>query len=300
MRRKLIRGVVLLLCLGLLAACADTETNEIGLEYSGGAVQDKAFVRLIQPGATAKGKGVGNKVYKYRTDQRSYIADEDPEKGDTGPVTVVSADDVQMLVEYQLYFTLNRDEKVLRKFHETIGVKGDGAYIHTGDDPDAGWVRMLRDYFEPQINRSLERAALASKWRDLYADENARRGFQDATVTLLGEAIKNVVGDQYFCGPGYTGPGSKCGTYTFTVGKPRPVNDDIVKAVESEQTAAAATVAQTQRNAEIAARVEGERKVVELYGPQWSVLRDAIAQGKVPQIILDTGGRVTVPNTPAR
>jgi hypothetical protein len=262
-------------------------TNEIGLIYTGGLTEDKKFKGFLKAGATWEGVGWGSKVYRYRTDQRSYIGGE--RKGaDAPPIVVVSKDGVRLKTDYQLYFKLNRDEKTLRKFHEDIGVKTEA---WTKD----GWVAMLQQYFEPQIERSMEAAALAYDMRPLRSTEEARVSFQNDTIGRLKEAIKEVIGDEYFCGPSYNGPGTKCGAFTFTVGKPEPVNEEIVAAIEAEQTAVAQTLAQEQTNARISKELEVERELVKLYGPDGALLREAIKSGKVSNFIVDSTGRISVP-----
>ena len=287
-RRKfvlLLLGVVLVFAGG---ACGleGSETNEIGLVYSGGWIEDKAFKEFLPPGSTSKATGFGSKTYRYRIDQRSYRGDNKNNGADAGPVVVVSQDDQRLRVDYQLYFKLNQDQKVLRKFHENIGVK-------TKAWTDEGWRQMLRDYFEPQIERSMEAAALSFNWRDLYAKEEVRVAFQNDAITRIKQAITEVVGDDYFCGPAYTGGASGCGDFTMTVGKPEPVNEGLVAAIEAEQTNVAATTAQEQANQRIVKELEVERTLVELYGAQGALLREAIKSGKVQQFIIDPSGRTT-------
>jgi hypothetical protein len=260
-----------------------SETNEIGLIYEGGVVQEKSFKGILKPGSTYESVGWGSEVYRYRIDQRSFIAAPEGKQRDVGPVQVVSADDVRLNVEYQLYFKLNQDEKVIRKFHENLGVK-------TKAWTDDGWTQMLNEYFAPQIERAMEAAALKGNWRDLYASEEARVAFQNETVTNLKRNIKDVIGDDYFCGPSYDGK-NECGEFTFTVGKPEPTNGDIIAAIEAEQTAVTKTIAQEQENARIRAELEVERELVQLYGAQGALLREAIRSGKVQQFIVDNSGR---------
>lgn len=295
MKGRVVLGV---LSVALLASgCGRTGSaiNEIGLVYSGGLVQEKGFKGFLRPGATWESVGWGSKVYRYRTDQRSFIAAPQGKQRDIPPVQVVTDDDVRMLVEFQMYFKLHwNDEKVMRQFHENLGVK-------TEAWTDDGWKRMLNEYFAPQIERALEAVGLKHKWRDLYASEEARVGFQNEAVQRVKENLREVigVGADYFCGPAYTGgKDSECGEFTFTVGKPEPANTDIVAAIESEQTAVARTTAQQQENARIDAQLQAEREIVALYGPQGAVerernavLREAVASGKVSQIIIDNSGR---------
>lgn len=289
MKNKIVRGVTLVVLLAMVTtfggACGleSSETNEIGLVYSGGWTEDKEYQGILRPGATNNSTGYGSTTYRYRTDQRSMITDIDLK----API-VVSKDVVQLSVPFQLYFKLNQDEKILRKFHENLGVK---TKAWTND----GWKQMLNEYFAPQIERSLEAAALKHDWKPLYASEDARKAFETDSIALIKQAITEVIGDEYFCGPAYTGAKGTCGDFTLTVGKPSPINAEIVAAIEAEQTARAETIAQEQKNAKIRAELEAERELVALYGPQGALLREAIRSGKVTQIIVDSTGRVSVP-----
>ena len=293
MPKRIAAALVLVILAGAGSGCgrAGSAINEIGLIYTGGVVEDKAYKGLLKPGATWNPVGWGSAVYRYRIDQRSLIAGPGGgrEQGpDLPPVTVVSDDDVRLNVDFQLYFKLNREEKTLRKFHENLGVKTDAWTTE-------GWLQMLREYFSPQIERAMEAEALRYKWRDLFGKEDTRIEFQNATVTRLKDHIREVIGDDYFCGPAYNGPGSECGSFTFTVGKPTPVNEDIVRAVESEQTAVARTVAQEQENTRINKELEVERTLVALYGAQGALLREAIKSGKVTFMPIPPGTDIAVP-----
>ena len=291
-RIALVSAAILLVVLTGACGLENSETNEIGLVYSGGIIEDKKFKEFLPAGSTNKSTGYGSKTYRYRIDQRSYRADSKGNGADTAPAVVVSNDDQRLRVDYQLYFKLNQDEKILRKFHENIGVK-------TEAWTDEGWTQMLRDYFEPQIERSLEAAALGFNWRDLYASEESRVAYQNDAISRIKSAITDVIGDDYFCGPAYTGKGSRCGDFTMTVGKPEPVNEGLVAAIEAEQTNVAATQAQEQKNAQIRAELEAEKELVALYGPQGALLREAIRSGKVQTFIVDPNDLATVNTPPA-
>lgn len=278
--------VVVLAVVGSSAlTLADSEINERCLIYSGGIVEDKAYTGVLEPGATAESIGFGSTTYCYRTDQRSYIGA--VEGGDTGSVEVASNDDVRLVVDYQLYFKLNQEEDTLRKFHENLGVK-------TEAWEEEGWREMLRQYFEPQIARAMEKAALNHDWRDLYGSEEARLAFQQETVTNLRANIRDVIGDDYFCGPAYDGPGTDCGAFTFTVSKPVPTNPSIIESVEAEQRAKADTLAQEQENQRIAKELEAERTLVELYGSDGALLREAIRNGQVQIMVVPEGSQTPI------
>ena len=278
----------LLLPLCLLAGCglAGTEINETGLVYTGGISQDKEFREILPPGKTATSVGMGSEVYRYRTDQRSYIAGTE---GDTNPVEVVSKDGVRMRVGYQLYFKLNRDPKVLQAFHENLGVK-EQAWT-----PE-GWVSMLKVYFEPQIGRAMEIAALKENWRDLFSSEEARKSFQVETISNLKDQMNEVIGGDYFCGPAYEGPDDACGDFTLSVDKPEVVNMQIVEAIEAEQRAGQEVAAQVQENERIRKELEAQREQIAALGPNMYVLLEAIRSGKdIGLMQLPQGANVTVP-----
>lgn len=290
MRKRWRGGLLAAVMLALAGGACGYESSKINercLVYSGGITEDAKFQEFMEPGRNNKSVGFGSTAYCYRTDQRSYIGR--AEQGtDTGPVQVVSKDDVRMLAEYQLYFKLNMDDEVLKAFHTNLGVK-------TEAWTEDGWTQMLREYFEPQIERSLEAAALQHDWRPLYANEEARAAFNRDTVENLKRNIREVIGGNYFCGPSYAGPGTECGDFTFTVGKPRPENGDIVAAIEAEQTAKARLDAQATENNRIAAQVNGERELVALYGADNAVLLEAIRSGKVETFVVDPGGNTATP-----
>lgn len=282
-------GLMVLALLGTTACgLASSKINEICLIYTGGLTQDAEFEKLLKPGSNNNSIGVGSTPYCYKIDQRSYIATNEEGKGDRGAVEAVSSDTVRLGVEYQLYFTLNQEEEILKEFHENLGVK-------TEAWNSEGWTQLLQEYVEPQIERAIETAALNYKWRDLYSSEEARKEFQRTVVTNVQNNLKEVIGNDYFCGPSYTEQGDDCGDFTFTVGKPYPLNQDIVAAVESEQTAAANTNSQEQKNAQIEAEIRGKQQIVNLYGPEGALLYEAIKNGQIQFMVLPSDGTVSVP-----
>lgn len=269
-----LRLTALIILATLLAGCgfADSEINEIGLIYSGGLVEDKEYQGLLEAGSTNNQIGVGSTVYRYPTDQRSWVTGQDAE-----PIDTVSDDGIRLRVPYQLYFKLNIDEDTLRAFHENIGIKTE-AWTREG------WVEMLNTYFDPQVDRAIDEAALKFQWRELFASEETRVEFQREVVTSLQRKINEVVGGDYFCGPQYNGPDSECGTYTFTVGKPEPTNPDLVKAIEQEQVNQTRVAAQEAENLRIEAELKAKQQEVALYGPEvyaWLKAIDAAREAGV-------------------
>lgn len=267
----------------LLSGCslASSAINETCLIYSGGITQDKEFEKVLVAGATNNGIGVGSDSYCYRNDQRSWLSGQDAPE-----VTVVSKDEINLNVPYQLYFKLNTTEEVLVEFHENIGVKTEAWRTD-------GWINMLNTYFGPQVDRAMDEAALNFTWRDLRSDEATRREFQEDVVLSLKTKINEVIGGDYFCGPDFV-EGGNCGDFTFTVGKPEPTNQDLIAQIEQEQINDASVKSQESENRRIIAELEARRIEIELYGREGYVcIRQAeiaAAAGVAPPVCLFTGG----------
>lgn len=236
---------------------ASSEINETCLVYTGGITEDKVFEKVLTPGSTNNQIGMGSNTYCYPNDQRSWVSGQDAPE-----VTIVSNDEVNLTVPYQLYFTLNTSEEVVVEFHENIGVKTEAWKAE-------GWKAMLDTYFAPQVDRAMDEAALKYDWRELRSSEEARQAFQREVVSSLKRKVTEVIGGDYFCGPGYTGlEGSVCGDFTFTVGKPEPTNKSLVQSIEQEQVNSTKVAAQEAENLRIEAELRAVKQQIDLLGPE--------------------------------
>jgi hypothetical protein len=247
----------------LLIGCADTATNEIGLSYGGGPFEDKGYQGTLDPGLTAKVVGIGDAVYRYRIDQRSWIGRNCDEPGcaDRAEIEFVSKDGIRMTAPIDVYFTLRQDEEALRRFHEEIGLK-------TQAWTEEGWVEMLRTYFDPSLDRGIDSAGLAYDWRPLREDEGIRNEFATRASEQFSEELERATGGNYFCSPNYQKPEDDCGQISFAIGQPTPVDAKVVEAVEAEQTANARTqsLAAEERRAEAEARAR--QVLIDQVGPE--------------------------------
>jgi hypothetical protein len=317
--RRAFAALVLLGLLGTGCSLADSKTNEVGLVFSGGITQDRKFIACLPSGANSNSIGAGNTYVVYRTDQRSFIAatdkDGNPAEGaDTVEPVVVSKDNIRLTVPYQLYFKLNQEcdpEKAgggtLVAFHNNLGTKNEAWVGGEGDpkNPADGWTEMLHATFRPQIERSLERAALQHPWLALYSSEEARNKMQADTVTYLKEALREVVGAgaDYFCGPGYEGPikGSEeenaknCGDFSMTIGKPTPVDAGVAAGLEGAEANRGKVAQQEQENARAAKELEQRQKEIDALGPDNYVLLEGIRSGKVSVMVVPRGTNAQIP-----
>ena len=184
----LVLFVILIIVLFNIFNFASTDTNRIGLHYGGGVVEAKKFKSIIPPGSTNKLIGPGDTLYTYPIDQRSYIIGGDGADTDAADeVTVVSKDNVRLGVRVQVYFTLNRDQDVIKSFHERIGLKTE-AY------EESGWNDMLQSYFRPQIDRALAAVATNYAWAELYNNEAKKSAFQTAAAKEFTRLLPAAVG----------------------------------------------------------------------------------------------------------
>jgi SPFH domain / Band 7 family len=283
-----VAAVVLLLFLGYVFNFADTDANRIGLHYGGGVIEDKKFKSIIAPGSTNKLIDPGDTVYTYPIDQRSYIiGGEGADSSTDDEVTVVSRDNVRLGVRVQVYFTLNRDEKTLRSFHERIGLETD---VYT----ERGWNDMLQSYFRPQIDRALAAVATSYAWAELYNNESKKALFQTAAAKEFTRLLPAAVGGDCFCGPSYTGE-NPCGELSFTIQKPTPLDKGIIDGLEAKQRAELAKQAQEQKNEQVNVELRSVRSQVALLGPQGYLLKSAIESGKIQFMVIPQNGNVSIP-----
>ena len=280
--------IVVIIALVKIFNFANTATNEIGLHYGGGIIEDRKFKSIIAPGSTNKRIGPGDTFYVYPIDQRSYIiggAGADSSAEDE--VTVVSKDNVRLGVRVQVYFTLNRDPAVLQNFHERIGLKTD-AYT------DSGWLTMLQAYFRPQIDRALAAVATNYAWAELYNNEAKKAQFQTAAAKEFTRLLPAAVGGDYFCGPSYNGANS-CGELSFTIQKPNPMDKGIIDGIEAKQRSELARQAQEQKNQQVNVELQSVRAQVALLGAQGYLLKSAIESGKIQFMVIPQNGNVSIP-----
>lgn len=197
----------------LLTGCSltSTQVNEIGLEYSGGLTEDKAFVRLVQPGATNQGKGFGNEVYRYPNDQRNYRFSADGLADVAAAIVVPSREGTRVVIEGIISFKLciapfNNPTAViddwggtdpeayatcLKTFHENIGLKTQAWTFE-------GWNAMLQEFLRPAINVSVTRSSRSFTIDELLATEALDRFNTQIADTLPSELASKMNGEFFY------------------------------------------------------------------------------------------------------
>ncbi|MBG0828898.1 hypothetical protein HS041_14080 [Planomonospora sp. ID67723] len=297
--RRLLRWFLLALgavvVLGfLLSGCTrvSTQPDEVVLHYAGGTFEAIKFEKCINPSSGATLLGPGDTGYSYPFGQRTFDFS-GADGAESKPLSVVSKDNVEMLVSGVATFTLNTDCKTLQQFHEKIGLKF-RSYFDDGESE--GWRRMLGTYMRIPLDRALDAASQEFEWRGLFNDPKVKQAWEARVGTLAREFIKETAGADYFCSQNYAGSGD-CGDISLTIQKPEPP-DALVDALAAEQAAKAENVAQAQRNAKVRTEIESIKDLVRVLGPDGAVLWQAIQKGQVTVVPVPQGSdlNITPPN----
>ena len=287
----------------LLTGCSTISTgpDQVALHYSGGSFDDKAFENCV-PTSTRNIDGPGDGHYTYPTSQRSYVA-AGGDGNESGPVLVVSKDNVEMAAPVTVTFTLNTscaEVKVgdrtypggmLQVFHERLGnryaaywnIDEEGAA--TADGAPRGWINLLRFAIGQPLDQAYDRTAQSQTWRDLWNNPATKT----AVESDLAGTLQALVDKQ---------TGAPAGEHFFVVqqvlvAKPDPTNEALRKAVADEQAAvSAAQSAKAKADAEKAvaeaqvgvavAQAQGYKAEVDVLGAEAWVRKYAIDKGVNP------------------
>ncbi|MEW9530682.1 SPFH domain-containing protein [Microbispora sp. NPDC049125] len=272
----------------LAAGCAQTDANEIALNYSGGPIEGVNFLRCIKPNSVQP-LGFDDSAYVYRYGQVPFDFSADP-GAQRGPIEIVSRDNVKMTVSGIANFALNTTCEKLRSFHESIA-KGYG--IDFGDDNNPpGWKELTVRYVGQPLARAMNEAAQGYDVAALYNDAKTYTEWAAKVGTLAGKYIQELTGDQYFCAPTYRGTG-QCGDMVLILQKPDPP-DDMEKAMASRQTAKMQQLAQEQVNARVETELKSLRDLKGVLGAQWAVIYQLAKDGKVRTVPVPFGGNLNV------
>lgn len=298
MTRKLAPLALAALAIAATAACAsvNTEPDEVAVVYNAARGSATTFSRCV--GASARqGVSASDNTWTYPAGQRFFKFSSDP-GAESGALSVVSKDNVQMEVTGVALFALNTSCQTLRQFHERIGLKT-GAYFYgteTAADSSApdtrGWASMLATYFQQPLDRALDAAAQEFEWKKLFNDPAAKQAWEQRVGVLFAQFVKETTGGAYFCGPNYAGAGD-CGQVQLNLNKPEPPAS-LVEAMASEQAAKQQNLAQRQLNARVKTELESIKDLVKVLGPDGYVLYQAIKDGKVTVVPIPAGGAINV------
>lgn len=266
---KLIRMAGLIAALSLIAACAETKTDEVGLFYNQGPFEGESFEKMVEPGS-GQVFVWNDQIVKLPINQRDYtfcddVRTRDNKNGCDAPaIRVTALGGAELAFSGGITFELNTgDEEVVRQFYEEVCRKFDC----TDDD---GWDEMLRVNMRGPIEDALQEEIRGFSVDALYAGtpaegENLDEGealsilsrVSDALADKLKETINDYTGGAFFCGPAYDRSKPKeCPDFEFIITEVRPTNDSVVQAFDKNVASRQAVV--DARNRAEAERVEAE------------------------------------------
>lgn len=260
----------LVLGVGLVAGCStiSTEPDQRGLHYEAGPWSDTTFENCVNPG-TRNVDGPGDDHYRYPAGQRTY--DFSGGNGaESGPIEIVSKDNLAMKVRGVMTFELNGNCQMLKKFHEQIGLK----YHANVDDNENGWDKMLAVYLKQPLARAMNQVSKQFNWADLYSNPKTKRQWEEAVIKALPTYVRNQAGDDYFVKIG------------LTLQQPNPPAK-VVSALTDAQEAVQQAKAAEQQNKKIDIQAKGIKDLVKVLGPQGYVLYKAIEDGRIKVVVAD-------------
>lgn len=285
-------GLIALLVL-VLAGCASTTTqpDQRALHYDAGPIAGAPDFETCFGPAERSIDDIGDQHYTYPYGQRTFDFS-NGKTADSGPITVVSRDNVTMTVTGVATFALNPDCETLREFHERIGLKYEAW-------TQEGWDELLSVYLKQPMDKAMDAVSKKYGYRELYSDPEVKEQWEAEVGRLVAAEVEALTGDPYFCNPDFrAAEGQSCGDLQVTIQTPIPP-ENIVNALTAEQEAVAQNEAQKQKNATVQTELESIRALVAVLGPEGYVLYRAVLDGNVQVVPVPSGVGVNiVPTAP--
>lgn len=262
--------VILAVLFGVIAisgcSVAKDDTQHQGLHYKGGAFSATTYANCIKPG-TRGYDGPGDKHYYYPAGQRTFSFN-----GGAGaeakPIAVTDTTGQEIDIPGYVTFTLTSDCKLLRQFHEKIGLKYH-AYTTKGDgDQPEGWTNFLLDYLDTPLQQAMNKAAQdAPSWKALYTNTAVQQQFEADVKADLPGLVTAALGGNYLT------------VNAVQITKP-DVSDALKQSIENRNIAEQDNAAQKQKNA----------KILTQYDTIKSCLKTGLSESSCTLIFLEQSG----------
>jgi hypothetical protein len=199
-----------------VGAWKSVPADKVVLHYTGGPIEGEHFVKVVDPGSGTRFFGLLDNAYELPATQRNYIMSKHPDEGDTRRAEYVGAPAADKVVtewESATYFKMNTGPAVLRRFFEQICLK----YGCTDLSPGGGWDHMLADTFRQQIVAAIQEQARQYSSEQIYADPDTLRRMQTDIGASLKKRVNDVLGGEFFCGPGFRREAPGCPEFSFVI-----------------------------------------------------------------------------------
>lgn len=239
----------------------------------------------VQVGAGAEAKKVkgckppnerawfGNdNYYYYPLNERYWEAQQ--EGGDGGRFSVITKDSVKLLMPVTIQFNFKTDCDTLTEFYTKFGRRST-AYLKESGEPENNdqWNKMLKSLVATPADTTLDRIIQDYNWRDVWQDPATRTEIESKLQEALTSASSLMV---------QRAQGEYFEDISVLIGQPSPP-DELVAAVEAEQTAVAkaraaeaqAAAEEAQARAEVSvaqAQADKQREVIRGFGGEENYL----------------------------
>jgi hypothetical protein len=279
--------VALLFAPGFVSGLKKTPKNRIGISYGGGPFESAHFQRIVQPGSSLFFNGFFDPLYLYPSDQQNYIISLTKGVGATrSPDSVVAptADRVAVTYQVAVYFTLNT--KLLRQFHEQLGLRYK-AYT------SQGWYNLVRDTFRQQIENALQEETRQIQVADLYGSADKLVGLQTRVQQKISQRLQSALGARFFCSPAFVRTGV-CGDPTFII-KAVSIPKSVALAFQQQRTSAILVEVKQNEIQQSEAEAQSVRDLAAagLSGQDY-VLKKAIEAGKINLWVVPQNGSFAI------
>lgn len=280
-------ALALLVLMVVRPTAISTGPDQVALHYKGGAFSSKRFSDCVAP-SNRQFDGPGDLHFAYPASQTNFVFD--AQDGDSGPITFVTKDGIEMTVEGVANFLLNTSCEpieigsttysggALQRFHELIGNRYN-AYMTADGARSDGWRQMLNVYIFRPLDTATDRAGQNYTYTELYTDPNKKAQWERDVLAQLPELVnRQTDGDTEFFQ-----------NFAVTFQKPEPpqsIKDELVKQQAAVAKAKAAEAEAAAREAAAKAQVAVERAEAAKIGERVRVLgRD----GYLQQYAIDHG-----------
>ena len=174
-------GVTAVVGLTACSSYATPDTSQVGLAYTGGSWDSKAFQKCIAPGGNEVIDNGGETFY-YPAGTRTWTFSTMP-GADSGPILVSTANNQELVQSGTITFTLNTDctpytdaqgrawpGGPLQAFHDKVGRSAGAFFTDESTQVPQGWRDTLGKYLGGPANRVMDLKGGEYTWEQLYAD----------------------------------------------------------------------------------------------------------------------------------